>query len=543
MAKNIDKIAAGKEKRREREKGFLYLITRCYAVLILAVYPLYVGTEGYNNIIFSKAQVFWGASITFLFIFMLFYLVYRLGLEKEARPPAFWKTMSVPDWAAACFLIIITISCLASSYKSIVWLGETNRNDGWLTYFCMIMAYFALSRWYRPKQLDFTVFAAGSAAVCIIGFLQFYGCDFMKLFPYNETPYADANGLPFFSGFSISFRSTIGNIDFLSAYVCMTVMLFGILYIKTREPVRYFYLAVSAMNFALMVIGGADAGKVGILGAMVLLVPYWLSERKILGRVLTLVSLWGLVYTIHNWILIDKIMPGWGEDAPVQDLYMRQTYSALPLNIIFIISIFALAAGIFLLLPKFSAWPKAKTAQIAGFCLLAVMILGGLAGVEVIGRKVSEDNIVYEARELMHGRMQDHFGSNRGYIWRKALERVKGGQPLFGTGSDTFYHAFGKLNQKESLDIYGVNHNKAHNDFLQILLCNGIFALVSYLALVVGIVVLSVKKAFGDTFLIIALGTALAYLIQSFFGIDTLVVTPIYWIILAVMRGRQMEEA
>lgn len=543
MANSKDIVAASKEKRRKREKGYLYIITRCYVLLVLAVYPLYVGPEGYNNIIFRKVQVFWTVSIAFLIIFMLFYLAYRLELEKENKPPAFWKTMTVPDWAAAGFLLMITVSCIISKYKPAVWLGQPNRYDGWLTYFCMIAAYFILSRWYNPKQLDFVIFAAGSALVCIVGFLQFYGYDFLKLFPYNAPLYSDANGAPLHSGFSIVFRTTLGNIDFLGTYACIAIVLFGALYAKTKGKLRFLYLAVSVMNFVMMIIGDVDAGKVGTLGAMVLLVPYWVSERKILGRALTLVSLWGLAYTAHHWFVINVFMPLLGEGSPAADLAKRDGYSTLPLNAVLIISVIALTAGIVLLIPKFTAWPKMKTARIAGFCLVAVMIFGGLAGVEVIGQRLPDGNMIYEAREMMHGRMQDDFGSRRGYIWRKTLEQVSARPPIFGTGSDTFAHAFGKLNQQEAREIHAVSYDKAHNDFLQILVCNGIIALISYLALIGSIVILSIKKSFDDTFLLMAAGAVLAYLVQSFFGIDTVTVTPIFWTMLAVMRRRQTENA
>lgn len=541
MAKNTDKITANLKKKHEREKDYLYKVSRIYVLIILAIFPLCVGFDGYNDIIHSKALVFWTVSIVFLIVFCLFYLAYRFGLGKSEQPPRFWQTFSIADWAALAFLIIITISCILSPYKDMVFFGQINRNDGWLTYFCMIMSYFVLSRWYIPRQFDFAIFSVSSILVCIVGFMQFHGNDFMNLFPYYGVSYIDGNGNPLFSGYSILFRSTLGNVNFVSIYVCIAIVIFGILYIRTKGTLRFLYLAASIMNFNLMIIEGSDAGKVGVLGTMILLIPHWVAERKRIGRVLALVASWGFIYVLHHWIMIYKIMPGWSDTSPIQDQYLKVGYSTLPLNIVFALSVVLLVVGLALVLIKQLPWPKTKNVRIAGFCLLGIIFLGAIAGVEVIGQRVPESNIFYESREIMHGRMRDSFGSYRGFVWRKSLEQFSAGQPFFGTGSDTFVHAFGKQNQEESQELLHVAYDKAHNDFLQILLCNGILALISYLVLIGSIAILSLKKAFYDDILLLAFGGVLAYLIQSFFGIDTIVVTPIFWIMLAIVRQRQVD--
>lgn len=190
---------------------------------------------------------------------------------------------------------------------------------------------------------------------------------------------------------------------------------------------------------------------------------------------------------------------------------------------------------------KHTAWLKPKTAQIAGIVILGVFIIGGIGGVEIIGRDLPTQNIIYQAREMMHGNLEDEFGSNRGFIWKRAIERVQY-QPVFGTGSDTFIHAFGKLNQNEAKELHGVVYDKAHNDFIQILLCNGVPGLLTYLAFISGILITSLKKAFSNIFALAALGGVMAYLIQSFFGVDTLIVTPIFWTMLAILRVGPIEK-
>jgi O-antigen ligase len=169
-----------------------------------------------------------------------------------------------------------------------------------------------------------------------------------------------------------------------------------------------------------------------------------------------------------------------------------------------------------------------------------LLAAGGVAGIEIIGRDLPRANIIHQAREILHGTLEDEFGSYRGFTWKRAVARVPY-QPLLGSGADTFYYTFGQINQQESRETVQVVFDKAHNDFIQVLMCFGIPGLLAYLLAAGGVVALSLKKAFNDSFLLAALGGALAYIITGFFGIDTVIITPIYWLMLGIARGRQLE--
>lgn len=537
----------------KKEENILFLLSRIYVLFVVAVYPLYVGFEGYNDIVASKARLYWTVSLIFIIVFSLFYTAYELGKigkKKELNRVRIWKRLNVSDYALIVFLFVLTLSCIFSEYQDMVWLGWPNRQDGWLSYFCMIVTFFIVSHWYRPQQLDFTIMAAGSSLVCMIGFLQYYGFDFLKLFPYTGKRYTldeIEGGKSIVSGFTINFRTTIGNIDFVSAYVCIAIILFGILYIRTKQNVRFFYLLTSVMNFILMIISKADAGKIAVLGALVLLIPYWIIKNNCIAKLFIMVSCYGIFYFLHYWILINIVFPGWDEtispyednSLPLYDITLKQNFISPPIYEILTISIILLAIGLVVMFLKRESFLNLKSMQKIGVGILAVIIVGGVVGVEIFGKKLPEHNIIHEAREVMHGNLDDSFGSQRLFIWKRAIARVPHISPL-GTGSDTFYYAFGKNNQNESSEKIRVIFDKAHNDFIQIMLCNGIFALAAYLVFLISMAVFSIKKAFTDPFILITFGASLAYVIQSFFGIDTIIVTPIFWIMMAIIRQRQL---
>jgi hypothetical protein len=411
------------------------------------------------------------------------------------------------------------------------WLGFRNRHDGWLTMFCMIGCFVIISRWYRPSHVDFSLFAVSASAMGIIAILQFYSIDIFELYPVGDLG-------PYF-GFNISYRTTIGNVDFLGCYACMAMLAFMGLYVKTNKKIRFLYFFAACISFETLLISAVYQGKVGSAGAVVLLLPFLVAERKTLGKALIMLSGWAFTYWLHHWYLFENFLPSLGEDAP--SIRIRSIFTSWPLREMLVLGFAGLAAGLALVFVKKIKWPKLKTIQITSVALLAAVVVGGLATVEVVGANVPNSSIFYQAREVMHGNLDDNFGSGRGMVWKLTMGRIKE-HAIIGAGPDSFFYAFGEENQAATRDKLGVVFDKAHNDFLQMVICYGVGGLLAYLVLIGSMVVLSLKKAFSDDFLLVALGAALAYIACSFFGIDTVIVTPIYWLFLAFARGAQLAR-
>ncbi len=530
MAKLNEKQLAKKEAQIEKERGYLRMFTRIYVVFVLSIYPLYFSADRYTNIVYRKAHVYWIFSMLFIIGFLLFYIPHALNvrtLDCKMEKIPFWKKLDIADWALAAFLLIATVSSFLSEYQEVVWLGFRNRYDGWLTLLCMTVCCVIVSRWYRPSHVDLSLFAISSMLVSLIALLQFYSIDIFKLYPVNESTKR-------YFGFEIQYRTTIGNIDFVGCYACIAVLVFAALYVKTERKIRFLYFFASAMAFVLLMVAQVDQGKVGVAGACILLLPFWMAGRKTLGRFLVQISGWGGAYWLHHWFLFEKFLPSLGDAAP--RVRLDSIFSSWPLKEILILSTVGFAVGLALCLIKNLRWPNLKTVKLAGCVLLALIAAGGVVFVEFVGRGVAESDMIYQAREIMHGNMEDRFGSWRGFTWKRALARIPE-HPLLGTGADTFYYGFGEENQDEAREVARVVFDKAHNDFLQISICFGISGLLAYLALIISIFIFSIRLAFYDEFTLAVAGGALAYVVNSFFGIDTVIVTPIYWLLLAMAHG------
>lgn len=144
---------------------------------------------------------------------------------------------------------------------------------------------------------------------------------------------------------------------------------------------------------------------------------------------------------------------------------------------------------------------------------------------------------LYEASEILHGNFNDQFGSGRIFIWRNVLEVVRE-RPLLGGGPDTLGlrtdAAFERYDETLGILIRS-KVDTAHNEYLNILVNQGLPALLSYLAALILAAVRWVKTAPENPTAAICGGAVLAYCIQAFFGISSLITAPYFWIALACL--------
>lgn len=108
--------------------------------------------------------------------------------------------------------------------------------------------------------------------------------------------------------------------------------------------------------------------------------------------------------------------------------------------------------------------------------------------------------------------------------------------PFIGWGPDTLKEKLDlqySESQQEYISKHGAYIDKAHNEFLEYAVSNGIFNLISYLLLIVVIICKLIRNISSNVSKILLL-TLIGYLVQSFFNISVIMVAPIYWIFLGV---------
>ncbi len=168
-------------------------------------------------------------------------------------------------------------------------------------------------------------------------------------------------------------------------------------------------------------------------------------------------------------------------------------------------------------------------------CSVAMILILGVCFVYFAGDRIG--GFVSEAHQIMHGNWDDSFGSGRIYIWRKSLELVNG-HLLFGGGPETMIFrtdaVFERLDEELGVLIRSYV-DTAHNEYLNVLVNQGLLALLPYLGALLWAAVQWVKIAPENAGAAVCGGAVLSYCIQAFFGISSLLSAPYFWLALGLL--------
>ena len=126
----------------------------------------------------------------------------------------------------------------------------------------------------------------------------------------------------------------------------------------------------------------------------------------------------------------------------------------------------------------------------------------------------------------------DNYGSGRFTIWENTMKIV----PKYfwlGSGIDNFGYVYNKQDVGSYCD-------KAHNEYLQILVTEGIFTLITYLSLLFNLFIDGIKSK--NKLVWVLLMSFIGYAVQAFLNISSVLVAPIYFIIMGMLSGLIYKE-
>lgn len=425
-------------------------VTDVYLALMLSVFLLWTGTEGYAKITAAKYRLFLILTIAYCVVTALLYL--ELLVMRQIRFIPFRELLHAvrpAEWLMLGYVLFSLLSALLSPWRQETWLGLLRR-EGFLTLALYGAMFLLLGRLARPKKWMLDVFGAAMSLCCMLALWQLAGGNPLALYP-EGLRYSDAG-----TAYSGAYLGTIGNTDLLAAVMCAAVPAF-------------FYGA-------------------------------WKLRRRWLLVPLT------LCVTVSVWMNVSAGLLG-------------------------------IAAGLVLPLPLALHGKKRRAAAIIiGCCLLAaflaVLLLPGLPG------------MLGEAHELLHGHAEDEFGSGRIYIWKNVWQAVTE-RPLFGGGPDTLSHritAYFERYDETANVIRRAGIDTAHNEYLNILANQGIFALLCWLGALGCSAARFVRRAGEKPAVLICGSAVLGYCVQAFFGISMCLSTPFFLIAWAMLENRESVQ-
>ncbi len=203
------------------------------------------------------------------------------------------------------------------------------------------------------------------------------------------------------------------------------------------------------------------------------------------------------------------------------------------------IIIFLIIVGIFLGINIFKNKKYKLLFIILGIIIASLMIIFTQKSLfinRVRNHLVSNFNEVVDL--FKYGINEDSFNGRVG-IWNRALSDSRS-HKLTGVGIDNFAY----LNNGKMICSGNVCYDKAHNEFLQIYLCEGIVTLLLYITFICYIIKESIKKVKVNDYKYFAILIAvISYFVQSIFNIRIIEIAPMLFMLLGFLLNIDYKKS
>ena len=473
-------------------------------VFWLAVFPLISGFS-YSGMTRAKWLILAAAAPAGLA------LMITLSAMRRAPRPAFRR--SPPLWALAGYLGWMTLSALLGSQGLLgtgslrtVLLGS-GRYEGLLTLILYASVFLSLSLAApRADVLQWAV-AGGLLAFAAVVVLQYAGHNPLGLYPAGRSVRTN-----------YEFQGTIGNIDMSIGYLSLTVPSLTLPWLLRGGPARAVCFGVGLAGFALILFMEVQAGLIamGALGLYVLALA--LRRPSVRPRAALLFA----AACLCGLLRLSVRLP-WLDGGDTIALVLPQSRAAMLL-----LSASLLIGG---LVPIFRFFPGPRCPR-----WLAAAVPAALCAAVILALALApippEAGGLWEAHELLNGRAQDGFGSERVGVWRALLEILRT-HPLLGTGPDGFRAELPAAARRLGIALTQ-SFDNPHNLFLCQAVSGGVPGLLLYLALTALLLVRCARR--GNAGRVLA-GCILCWLVQGFFTFSICLTSPMAWAIFGLTQA------
>ena len=532
MAKK--RTATGQDYFAETCSSIISGVISFFLLVLVTVFPL-IYDNSYFNILPTKYKCYYLTTIGMMAILLVLTIIMLVIDLKEyhgnhARSlliklaPRNWKTtFHAADAAVLVFWLTTLISTLQSDYLFESFWGNEGRFSGLFLLTLYVSAYFIVSRFWKMKPWLPEAFLISGIILCLIGITDYFQLDVLN-FRGHIKPEDSA-----------IFTSTIGNINTYTAYVALLMGLSAAMFTTAKSLLKsIWYYSCMVITFFAIIMGCSDNAYLA-LGALFGFLPFVLfrSRRGIRRYLMMLASFFTVIPCIG---LINQKYAGMviGLDSLFQVLV---TVKGLPV-------LAALLWGATITLVCFEQKNPSKDDNL-GNCLIYIWL--AVTGLVILAVCFALYDVNINGNTERYGSVgsyllfNDHWGTNRGYIWRKSLELYREFplmRKLFGYGPDTFGILTTKTIHFEMMNATGGQiFDNAHNAYLQYLLTIGFIGVTAYVIFLIAAIVRCWKQIPQHPYLIGCVFAVICYIVQALVNLDLPIATPVMWLLLSVGVG------
>lgn len=385
-----------------KEKNILSKITEIYIIVMVMLFPLLVDSTGFFRILEAKYSYF--LIINAIYISALFIIITYYWLFKKTNIFKDIKLHKI-QWAVIVFLIVNIISTLISPFfkKYNLFVG-VGRAEGLISITLYCLSFLNITMFGEFKKRYSIYFSISSIMVSLVAILQYIGFN-----PFNMYQ----NGI---GTHNVSFIGTIGNIAFVSAFYCIYLTISMAEFVFIEEDKIYkkiIHLLSIYMGFFIFEVLDVLGGAVAFCGILVLTIPFVITNSKRLSRLLVVGAMILLGYLTN--IIVNPVYY-----YDVGKLKLDFQINQIAIVLFIIIAVFIGLAYI-LKNREFDVSTNKKVIKLFYLTLILCVVIG-LCMIYFIN---FTDGFLYEIHEILHGNLDDDFGTYRIFLWKRSISLVK----------------------------------------------------------------------------------------------------------------------
>jgi len=497
------------------------------------------------------------AALSGFCIYMLFSL-YRTGAAARQRS----VRLTVSDIGMLLFVLIAFVSCMMSDNIQAAFSGTNGRRNGLLCLIVIGGMHVIVSRAPNARKAVIWALVISGAVCAYIGVINFFKIDPLGF--YNKSLKADDHP---------RFISTIGNIDFFCAFLCLSLPAVTTLFVSGKGYTRYICLPCIAVGAAALIAARADGAMIGFAGSVFFALYAGLKNRKSMISCLSALSAMFLGFAVTGFCMRENPDGYFSVQGSVMSVFAE--HSVLTGIIGILLAVGAVCTFLYLRFRQCAGDDEAKKVLMVFVCLLGAgipfaflissmkeerkneifrkIVLFSLCAVIVTAAACMFVHYTFIDTETeLTGiknffRFCDDWGTYRGGVWTRCLKlyaqsdlRVK----LIGFGPDELKKPLADAYGKEIAAYSGYSFDNAHNELIQYLLTLGALGLSAYLLFVAGSMYTLFRKMKNCPYALAAFAAGATYFLHTIVTVNQPITTPLFFLLLSagVSCARKKEE-
>lgn len=258
-------------------------ITTGYLVCMVSIYLLYFGVKGYAGISNSKWALFLLLSAGYLGVLLIIRVeLFLVGAAPVSSPRFVWQFLNFPQKILCLLWLTSAVSTLLAVNRTTALFGSS-RHEGFLTITIYIGCCLMVSLYGELRTWMLWLFASAISLNCILALLQLAGLNPFNLYP---------GGMNYYDKYELyagEFLGTIGNVDLLSAVLCIAIPLFWIFLVEGKDVKKWILCIPIGLCLTVLFCASVSAGIVAVCTNVLLTIPVLQKTHK--ARIITGVTM------------------------------------------------------------------------------------------------------------------------------------------------------------------------------------------------------------------------------------------------------------